>query len=338
MKPAELTVFTEPISAEGTTQQVRSFFRPLKFALQGKTPPPRKKYGGHYAVTRSLLEGLKKTGIDFNYNPSRKKDIAGNVIVLAGVERLQKLIELKQQGKIKILFAGPNICESPLEEDDLLTNLAIDKCIVPSGWIKTFFIQEQQTLKDRVEIWHAGVDTEYWKRSIQDKPSKVILYWKTEGEEFYHAIKDVIRQYGYEPVTINYGNYSLPEYKEALNKSLFAVFVSRSESQGIAMAEAWSMDVPVYAWDPGKLDYKNRDYREVTSCPYLTNEVGLKWTDIHQLKDILEGTRKGIFSFQPRQYAIRLFADEQTSTALVNKFRHHSGTTLASGFVNAKMN
>ena len=318
---AELTVFTEAIYPEGTLQRVMSFFGRLKFILRAKKAPPYTKYGGHYAVTRSLVEGLKKNNIKFNYNPSHKKDIAANVIVLAGTERLKDLVRLKQEGKIKTLFAGPNIFESPLEEDGILTDPEIDRCIVPSEWIKSHFIQESETLQNKIEIWHAGVDTEYWKPVAGQKRNKVIIYWKTETEDFYLSVENLIRQYGYEPATIKYGSYSIEEYKERLNESVFIVFISRSESQGIAMAEAWSMNVPVYAWDPGKLEYKNRNYSQVTSCPYLTNESGMKWTDLDQLKEILEKTKNDISRFQPRKYALRHFSDEHTSAELVSKFR-----------------
>ena len=34
-------------------------------------------------------------------------------------------------------------------------------------------------------------------------------------------------------------------------------YISRSESQGIALTEAWSMNVPTYVWDTGIFIYKN---------------------------------------------------------------------------------
>jgi len=337
MKPVELSVFTEAISPERQSEQVMYFFRRIKYALQLKKLPPLKTYGGHYAVTRSLVEGLKKIGVEFNYNPTRTNDIAPNVIVLSGAERLKYMVQLKNKGEIKILFAGPNIFESPLEENALLTDPAIDKCVVPSGWVKTFFIQEAQSVSNKIEIWHAGVDAEYWKPWAQQKENKAIIYWKTEEEAFCEAVMDIVRQYGFEPVKIKYGIYTPGEYREELNKSLFAVFISRSESQGIAMAEAWSMNVPVYAWDPGTLDYKSRTYREVTSCPYLTDEAGLRWKSIDQLKDIIGKTGNGTLSFQPREYALRLFTDEHAASELIENFRRYNGSRSVSQTVNAKM-
>ena len=169
MKPIQLTVFTEPISAEGFFDRVKSFFRPLKFFLQGKKTPLKKKYGGHLAVTRSLVEGLQKIGANFNYNPSFKRAIAENVIVLASVERLKKMIELKKKGRIKKLFAGPNVCESPAEAGGILTDTAVDVCIVNSEWTADVFLAERSDLHGRIDIWYAGVDTEFWQPSSRKR-------------------------------------------------------------------------------------------------------------------------------------------------------------------------
>ncbi|HLG40110.1 MAG TPA: hypothetical protein VI461_10590, partial [Chitinophagaceae bacterium] len=269
----------------------------------------------------SLVEGLEKIGADFNYNPIRKKNIAENVIVLAGVGRLKEIIELKKKGKIKKLFAGPNICESPNEENGILANKAIDVCIVPSQWVGVSYLEEENDLRGRIEIWHAGVDSNYWQPSAKKKNRDVIIYWKTEEEEFCKAIEDIIRNHNYNPVRVKYGNYSSKEYKEGLDIAVFAVFVSRSESQGIALAEAWSMDVPTYVWDPGELVYKNRKYKNITACPYLTEEAGLKWIELNELKEIVDRTQKGVLSFKPRKYVLRSFSDEQSASDLVNKFQ-----------------
>jgi hypothetical protein len=321
MKSFNLTVFTEPVAAIGLMPRLKSFVRSVKFFLQGKKSPEKKKYGGHYAVTRSLVEGLQKTGVTFNYNPINKNDIAENVIVLAGVERLKEAIDLKNEGKIKKLFAGPNVCESPGEENGLLANKAIDSCIVNSQWVAKAWLEEREDLRNRIDIWYAGVNTDYWQPSSKKKNRDVVVYWKTEGEEFCMAIENIIRENNYNPVRIRYGHYTSKKYKEVLDIAEFAVFISRSESQGIALAEAWSMNVPTYVWDPGKFIYKNREYKEVTACPYLTDETGLRWIELNELKTIVEKTGKGAYSFEPRSYTLRSCSDKWSASDLINKFQ-----------------
>ena len=53
-----------------------------------------------------------------------------------------------------------------------------------------------------------------------------------------------------------------------------AVFISRSESQGLALAEAWAMDVPTLVWqgppgDGGSL------FNLSDPSPYLTSHTGV---------------------------------------------------------------
>src|SRR6185295_7555943 len=186
MKPIQLTVFTEPIYAEGFLPRVRSVARPLKSLLKRKKVLSDKKYGGHYAVTRSLVERLQKIGADFNYNPINKRNIRENVIVLAGVERLRDAIALKKKGTIRFLMAGPNIVDDVRSENELVADPAIDYYIVPSAWVKELVIKDCSKLKDRVLCWSAGIDSQYWKPA-KDKGERdeVLVYWKTEPEEFY---------------------------------------------------------------------------------------------------------------------------------------------------------
>ncbi|HET6996478.1 MAG TPA: hypothetical protein VFI06_15895 [Chitinophagaceae bacterium] len=320
MKPFALTIFTEPIYAEDFIGRAKSFVRPLKYFLQGRELPGKKKFGGHYAVTRSLIEGLNKINADFNYNPSYEKDIRENVIVLAGVERLKKIIRLKNKGKIRRLFAGPNICESPNEEDGILADQAIDVCIVNSQWTREAFIAERNELKERIGIWYAGVATDYWKPQGPARSRDAIVYCKTNDTAFCKEVEDIVRDSSYNVIRIQYGNYNIEEYKDALSRSSFAVFLSKSESQGIALTEAWSMNVPTYVWDPREVIYKNGIAVETTSCPYLTKETGLRWKETAELKNILAQTNENSLSFEPRKQVMDLFSDEQSARNLVNMF------------------
>jgi hypothetical protein len=318
MKPFKLTVFTEPVSAVGFTQEVKSFLRPVKFFIQGKKTPQKKKYGGHYAVTRSLVEGLDKLGIAFNYNPANEKNIAENVIVLAGVERLKEAIELKKKGNIKFLLAGPNVVDDVLSENQVVADPAIDYYVVPSEWVKDLVIKDCVKLEDRVLCWSAGVDSEYWKPGTKTgQRNKALIYWKTEPEEFCQEVVNVVRQQGIQPLLIKYGAYTIAEYKEKLDQSFVTIFISRSESQGIALAESWSMNVPSLVFDPGEFFFNGRMVYNVSSSPYLTRSTGLTWKDREDLKRIIAD--KTVFNdFSPREYVLKRFTDEYSAKQLIN--------------------
>ena len=318
MKPFKLTVFTEPVSPVGFMQEIKSFLRPVKFFLQGKKAPGKKKYGGHYAVTRSLIEGLQKIDADFNYNPPRKEDIAENVIVLSGVKRLKEVIELKKKRKIALLLAGPNIVEDVRSEDGIVADPAVDYYVVPSGWGKDLVVEDCIKLKDRVLCWSAGIDSQYWKPSPEPNDrDEVLIYWKTEPEDFCEDVIKLVKGFGMNPVLIQYGKYNVQDYKERLDKSRFAIFISRSESQGIALAEAWSMNVPTFVFEPGEFYFTGRMVYNVSACPYLTQATGLAWKTLDELQRMIND-KNSFAGFAPREYVLKRFTDEYSAKQLIS--------------------
>ena len=321
MTPFKLTVFTEPIAPVGFVEKVKSYLRPVKFSLQGKRIPAKKKYGGHYSVTRSLLEGLQKIETDHNYNPSGEKDIAENVVVLAGVERLKEIITLKKKGKIRTLVAGPNIVDDVLSEAQLVADPSIDLYIVPSEWVKRQVTEDCAALKNRVLCWSAGINSQFWKPEVKkEKRDKVLIYWKTEPEEFCNDVEWIVKESGRQTAVIRYGNYSINEYKAILDQTRFAVFISRSESQGIAMFEAWAMDVPTFVFDPGQFNFYGRTISYVSASPYLSDVAGNKWKNLEELKNLVNDENI-LQRFSPRKYVLDQFTDEHCAEQLVKSIQ-----------------
>ena len=159
----------------------------------------------------------------------------------------------------------------------------------------------------------------YWKPSAQECDC-VLVYWKTENEQFYQSVEALLRKYRYTPVRIRYKFYDPQTYKNALNKAIFAVFISRSESQGIALAEAWSMNVPTLVWDPGELTYLGRVYSSVSASPYLTEDTGKSWKDLKELENVI--TKIPSLQFCPRDWVLKNMSYEASTSALLSIIEH----------------
>lgn len=300
----------------------------------GVPPVVTRKYGGHVGVTRSLIEGLDKIGYnDFNYAPDDEGEIAEHVHVLAGVNTLQYAIGLKKSGKIKKLTAGPNIVVFSDEYDALITDGEIERYLTPSDWNKRLFLEMTPELEGRIFSWPAGVDTEYFKpddTSVRD--NTVIVYHKCQSDQFRYKICCELRKHGFDPVVFRYGGrpqefyrandaalqvekYNMEDFKEALGKACFAVVISDSESQGIALAEMWSMDVPTICFDPqyymwewgGRMIERDGD---VSSCPYLSGKTGMRFGDLRELEEILGLFADGKTQFSPREWVLANMSDE----------------------------
>lgn len=281
------------------------------------TNPIGKKGGkGHNAVTTSLCAGLKQLGVPFVFNPEHERELTDIVHVIFGVDTLKQAITLKRQGKIKKLLAGPNIVERATEFNYLLGSPEIDVCVVPSEWVKIDYVEDIPSLKDRTHIWYAGVDPQYWKpshdslvqRTSAKKSKNVVLYWK--GNTVYPDIQNMLIKYGWNPLVIRYGNYTHDEFKKALENAAFAIFVTRTESQGIAMAESWAMNVPTLVWDCQKpLIFHFKIHWPTSSAPYLTKDCGYRWKNIQELEILLQRIDTLLDACSPRAWVLENMTD-----------------------------
>jgi hypothetical protein len=281
----------------------------------GQTHSPV-KYGGHVAVTRSLVEGLNRLQLPASYNPATLREVAPTVVVLSGIDALEQAIAWRRKRWIDCLMAGPNLVVLPHEANGILKSPEIDYRIVPSEWVGAAYEQDAPILNGSIRVWPAGVDENYWAPLGQGDGSRALIYWKTEPQEFFDAVVNVAERAGFTVDTVRYGAYVREEYKEKLSRAGIAIFISRSESQGIALAEAWAMNVPTLAWDPGELTYEGRRYDPVSSCPTLTEKTGQRWKDFGDLERALANLDWAATT-APRDWVLNNMTDERCALRLL---------------------
>ena len=278
------------------------------------------KYGGHFAVTRSINMGFTKLKIKFNYNPKIVSNIHENVIVLSGIDALKQCIDLKKSGVIKKLYAGPNLVILSTDYNSIISDSQIDKVITPSKWVSDLYIEDEPNLLNKCIEWPAGIDVDYWSPNL-DKKKQVIIYdkrsisSKIDINEYTNFIKNL----GYNIKVFKYGEYTHEEYFVELNKSLLMVgFSNGSESQGIAWNEAWSMNVPTLILKSNSNDYKDKFYK-CSSAPYLNIETGCFFENLDEFKNIFINWDNKIIFFSPRNWSILNQTDEIVAKYLYNK-------------------
>jgi hypothetical protein len=208
---------------------------------------------------------------------------------------------LKKQGRVKMILAGPNLVTRANEFNGLIASNAVDICIVPSLWVQKAYEEDMPSLKGKIRVWFAGIDTEYWRPTPRLK-DKVLVYWKTEPVLFCEQVECCIKEKGFDPFRVHYGKYTKEQFKTYLDQSLFAVFISISESQGLALAECWSMNVATLVWNPQTMQAHGRIYSEVSACPYLTSQTGKDWQQLSHLELLLNNHDSWLY--QPRQWVL----------------------------------
>lgn len=290
-----------------------------KLTILTQSPQQPEGWMGHAGVNRSLLKGLSSLGVNYNFNPSSIQEIGDVVLVPANENALHTAIRLKNQGRIQLLLAGPNMVVWPSESNGIVGNSAIDCCIVPCEWCKVNYERDLPSLCGRIAVLPSGVDTAFWQPTIDTKSSNiVIVYRKNSDETLCVNVENILRKYGWIPYRLTYGSYQQNEYKDILNKARFAVFLSRSESQGLALAECWSNDVPTLVWDPQEPTLIGKKMCwPISAAPYLSQSTGRLWRNLMELELILHNIITELPTIEPRAWVLQNMSDDVCASRLL---------------------
>jgi len=232
--------------------------------------------------------------------------------VVRGTQNLRWAIQNKHRMKAGQLWAGPNISVVPQEAEKLLLSPEIDRVVVPSEWVSAFYAEQAPVLRAKLRIWPVGIDTDYWKPVAGDK--KHLLIFNKGQEALSLEITRFLATQGVIFTTLRYGCYDPEEYRTALSEAWGMVYLSASESQGLAVLEALSMDVPVLAWDPGKCTYMSPELGQsflcpATSIPYFDLRCGERFAALPEWSSKFVVFREHLSGYHPRDYILNAHLD-----------------------------
>ncbi len=306
-----LAVFTEPPSRRARLRHAMIFaLTPRRGEREGACGVP---VGGHQAVTRSLLAGLRTLKAPFVYNPDLASCRADVAMVLASTATLRQVLAWKANGGCQRVFAGPNLVVRPSDHDGILRSEAIDKVIVPSKWVADAYVAEAPELERKIVIWPAGVDAGWWAPPASERDS--ILIYDKMLPQLADMAAQLARETGWKVLRIKYGEYSPRQFRAALARARTCVYLSESESQGIALAEAWSMNVPTLVLKRDERFISGLRMR-VSVAPYLTKDTGAFWETTEDLRQLLDSSQEAAYS--PRKWLLNHMTDVESTRILLD--------------------
>lgn len=268
------------------------------------------------AVYKSLVRGLEKINdpnIRYNINPTTN-NIHNTVVVLMQKDPLRYALKLKKHKKIKKIIAGPAI-SVPLFASDIFFHPEIDVILVPSLWVKNYFISLNPYKPERIVIRSAGVqDTGVRKQSDGD----ILLYKKKCPDVLYDKVCSMLnaKNIGYK--TLEYGSFSFDQYQQYLETASAMIYLQESESQWLALQEARVKGVPTLVRDREYRSYKwkNRRSKRI-SCPLMSTKCWLTFNE-NNIEKQLNAFITNITTFTPREYCKQALIDVVTSKKLLS--------------------
>ncbi len=290
------------------------FIRPLvRRAVRGRPRP-----GGIDKVFINLRLGLDRLGIAHEVNLPFEQLRTGDRIGVLGCGRYS----LHGYNRQFPVVAGIGLMTYPGEWPNLCEEYPVVRYLQHSAWVNDVY---KPFFKDKCRIWPVGIDTHSWRPGPPtDKRCDFLLYdkilWRP-AEPVPPLLRTVREELARRKLTfmeIRYGQYSEQQYREALARCRAMIFLCEHESQGLAYQECLACDVPILAWDQGRLLDPARHSWGVpdvgaTSVPYFDARCGEKFTGIEQLATQLELFRERFSrgEFRPREYILETLTLER---------------------------
>ena len=307
-KYSKVNVFT-PSSPVTRRNALRSLVRSVRRRLRGQAKP---HISGPKKVELNLLKGLHQLGVHVEINPTR-------VFATDPSCCLQQALIDRLPAPLNWFALGPNL--SARFCSDLVKSGHIPRFfIVPSPYVRAIF-SVLGVPDSLIKVWPVGIDTDRFGDTRGcEKEIDALVYFKHRTEEELECVQAMLTELGQTARVLRYGFYKEADLLRSARRCRYAVVLDYTESQGIAIQELMSCNLPlfvfdqVYQGDSEVVDF--RDNFQVTSVPYWSDICGTRVpTDrdgrspfehyqIGETRSMFEEFLSRLGSFQPRQYVL----------------------------------
>jgi len=262
----------------------------MRIGLWTKTP---NQIVGCKKVVDNLKKGFNE--LHQEYVENQIGDVNG--CIHGGVLALQRL-ELPEKTLI-----GPEIMVLPSENQSYW--LKYDNWCQPSRWVVDYMKEFRETRTANFYVWPTGIDTEEFKPQPKIDEYDCFIYYKnvTKQTPVYKldAVKKYLDNRGLKYNVIIYGQYQERQLKDLCQRSKFAIFLTGTESQGIAYMEVLASGVPIFVFEEKEFSYYGYKFtnKNVSAAPYFDERCGAKAFD---LSDLDHYFLDNLNNFKPRDY------------------------------------
>jgi len=166
-----------------------------------------------------------------------------------------------------------------------------------------------------------AVDTEKFK-PVETEKNKVFIYFKSRKESELSLLGNFLKQQNIDYKIFDYRKkYKEEEYIEYLKKSKYGIWLGRHESQGFALQEALSMNVPLLVWDVTSMNQEEGyvyDDIPATVISYWNKSCGEYFFKADELKPKYEEFISKLDTYKPRQFILDNLSVRKCSEILTN--------------------
>lgn len=216
----------------------------------------------------------------------------------------------------KFIF-GPHFSVFPDNKLKLINNIHNNSIYIqPSDWVcklwRSFNAENIIPLKS----FAFPVNTERFN-DLGKERSKVFIYYKRRLPEELESVKRFLTEKNIEYKVFDYvKRYDEQEYLDYLQESNYGIIVDAHESQGFAIEEALSCNVPLLVWNTRDMsqEYGGKyDKIPCTTLPYWDERCGEYFYDQSEFIETYDKFIDKLDTYKPREYILDNLSVEMCS-------------------------
>ena len=238
-----------------------------------------------------LILGLSKLKANYKIN-----EVGDSNIVLQN----HKIIY--ESKKIENLLLGPNVFDLPNDNRIAMNYENYKSLIVASDWVKNLY--KRWIPEGKISVWNVGIDYNTYHRKNLEIKYDFLIYHKRRSTSDLNLVLGFLEKHRKTYKVLSYGNYPDSDFVDIVSMCKYGLVIDNSETQGIAIQEMMSCNLPLLVWDIKKWNDRGEDLAiEATSVPYFDNTCGEIFYSIDELEN---SYCKFINSYyEPRKYILK---------------------------------
>ena len=232
-------------------------------------------------------------------------------------------IDVSKYTNTKFIF-GPHFSIFPHQSHmNMIRNSQNVVYIQPSDWAAQVWINNPICNNINIKPFAFGVETERFCEILPlEHRSMVFVYFKSRKHEELHAIVNFLQSKNIEFRLFHYTErYSEEEYITCLQNSKYGIWLGRHESQGFALEEALSCNVPLLVWNVTSMNQEEgANYIDIPASviPYWDERCGEYFYNTTELEETFNAFLSKIETYKPRDYVLENLSFDVCEEKLVN--------------------
>lgn len=191
--------------------------------------------------------------------------------------------------------------------------------IQPSDWASQVWRDMNAEKVIPVKTLPFAVNTNKFK-PISSSKEKVFIYFKGRKNEELNILTSFLNKKNIKYEIFDYRKrYDEKDYIKCLQESKYGIWLGRHESQGFALQEALSMNVPLLVWDVTSMNQEEGyNYADIfgTVIPYFDNRCGEYFYKANEFEEKYNMFISKLGTYKPREYVVENLNTEKCAEYL----------------------